>query len=77
MNKLMSCQEAAWYVSSSRRHQWNFRISRLPLGATALACCASIDAFFFSAETLGEERRPTKRLPSLHRVNQRAQAVDG
>ena len=58
MNKLMSCQEAAWYVSSSRRHQWNFRISRLPLGARLGVCsrCPSIDAFFFPAETHGKVR---------------------
>ena len=38
--------------------EWNFSLSRLPLGARLGVCsrCPSIDAFFFPAETRGEVR---------------------
>jgi hypothetical protein len=46
--------------------EWNFSISRLPLGAIALACALAAPRLMlsFSAETHGEERRPTKRYPA-------------
>ena len=38
--------------------EWNFSLSRLPLGARLGVCsrCPSIDAFFFPAETHGKVR---------------------
>jgi hypothetical protein len=50
--------------------EWNFSLSRLPLGAPLGVCsrCPSIDAFFFPAETHGKVRSAMSLSPPWVRL---------